>query len=283
MATETIVSEPRQALDVEPVEIEMRQVPARIVGRDLDAPQSDQAEPPRPVGRAQSPSAAAEDQLQVVLSIVRFSPTCGALFGALATAQGEFTDVERTLKAKIESTRAKYEYAYAPLDEVLSAVRPALSKNGLAIMQFPFTSRGALTVRTMLGHSSGEWMENDLAIGMASSDPQSLGSAITYLRRYALMSNLGVAPAYDDDGQAAVAAQQRQGTPQAGQRKSQAAPSPQAPIPQSASAPVVPSVDQSIGTVDTLDDVDNGAAVVIRAHGVQPCRRRPRTPRCKKK
>lgn len=137
------------------------------------------------------------------LTVVETTQDVADLFGAMAEAQGEFTDVERTLTAKIKSKReggADYTYDYAPLDEVLKAVRPALSKHGIAVMQFPQTKAGFVLVRTMITHKSGQWMRGDLVVGCNSTDPKDIGSAITYARRYALMAMLGIAPDHDDDG-----------------------------------------------------------------------------------
>lgn len=137
------------------------------------------------------------------VSAVEFSDDIGELFAALAEAQGEFGPIERTLTARIKSKReggADYSYSYAPLSEVLGAVRPALSKHGLAVMQFPLTRQGSVLVRTLLGHKSGAWMRNDLAVGCVSTDPKDIGSAITYARRYAAQAILGIAPDVDDDG-----------------------------------------------------------------------------------
>ena len=54
-------------------------------------------------------------------------------------------------------------------------------------------------MRTILSHSSGEYLEDTFAVRLQKNDPQSIGSAITYFRRYALMAVLGIAPE-DDDG-----------------------------------------------------------------------------------
>ncbi len=159
------------------------------------------------------------------LAIVRHSAEIGALFGALSKAQGAFGNVEKTLKAKVQSRRegaTSYEYLYETLDDVLEAVRPSLSANGIALMQFPFTRSGSLTLRTMLGHESGQWLTNDLVAAISGTDPQSVGSGISYLRRYAVKAILGIAPGIDDDG--AAASGQKPAPIQPAQRKSQTEP-----------------------------------------------------------
>lgn len=170
------------------------------------------------------------------VSVVRFSPEVGELFAALATAQGKFTEIERTHKARITSKKdgvAAYEIKYEGLDEVLEAVRPALSEAGIAVMQFPSVrANNAILIRTMLGHKSGQWMYNDLTANLVGTDPQAVGSGITYLRRYALKSIVAVAAGWDDDGRAAsgIRDEPSQQAPQAAQRRSQQAPaSPKAP------------------------------------------------------
>ena len=138
----------------------------------------------------------------------RHSDTFGRLVMALAQAQGEFQEIEKTLTATVQSRREgarSYTYDYADLATILTAVRPALSKYGLAIMQFPTVRRGAVLVTTFLAHGeSGEWFAGDLVVALDSADPQAVGSATTYARRYGLTALLGVAAgAQDDDGAAA--------------------------------------------------------------------------------
>lgn len=150
---------------------------------------------------------AAAKKPEVTISIVEMShpDNMGALFESLAMAQASFGPIQQRMTARIQSRReggANYSYNYAPLDEVLAAVIPALSQNGIALMQFPLAlpSKNALAVRTMLAHKSGVRLWNDLVIGCNSADPKDIGSAITYARRYALQALLGIAPDSDDDG-----------------------------------------------------------------------------------
>ena len=97
-----------------------------------------------------------------------------------------------------------YEFHYAPLDEVFESVRPALAANGLAITQIVESANGEeLRLRTLLIHESGAMLESMLPLWVApDSKAQALGSAITYMRRYALQAILGVAAEEDDDGAA---------------------------------------------------------------------------------
>lgn len=133
-----------------------------------------------------------------ISNVMFMSGELGKLFAALAKAQSKFGDVTRTLKANL----GKYAYSYAPLDEVLEAVLPALSENGLALMQFPSfdPARRLVTVRTLLGHESGAYIQSDLAMPCAAGVPQDVGIVTTYARRYSLQAVVAVAPDTDSDG-----------------------------------------------------------------------------------
>jgi hypothetical protein len=93
---------------------------------------------------------------------------------------------------------------YADLASVWRACRKQLAKNGLAVVQV-ITDR---TLITRLTHKSGQWIEGDIRIALDSTsgrtEVQSFGSALTYLRRYALSAMVGVAPDDDDDGNSAA-------------------------------------------------------------------------------
>lgn len=119
------------------------------------------------------------------------------LAGALAKAQGV---MEGASKDKVNP---HFKNKYADLGSVWDAVREPLSKNGLAVLQLPFTdNQGRVAVSTMLMHSSGQWIEAAYALPPTKADAQGFGSAITYMKRYAL-TGMGVAPE-DDDGNAAT-------------------------------------------------------------------------------
>lgn len=91
---------------------------------------------------------------------------------------------------------------YAPLPEILESIQIPLTESGLTFAQFP--DGDSLT--TILMHpASGEWMEATYAMHPVKFDPQSVGSAITYARRYALGAILGLNIDEDDDGNKASA------------------------------------------------------------------------------
>jgi hypothetical protein len=95
-----------------------------------------------------------------------------------------------------------FKSSYADLATVRSAIREAFGKHGLSVVQIPHTGDGTVSVTTILMHASGQFIEGTLTLRPTKNDPQGVGSAITYARRYSLMAFAGVAPD-DDDGNAA--------------------------------------------------------------------------------
>lgn len=91
---------------------------------------------------------------------------------------------------------------YADFESVWDACRDALNSNGLAITQLTDECDSAVIVETMLIHTSGQWLMGRLKLPLAKMDPQGVGSAITYGRRFGLEAMAGVAR-LDDDGNAA--------------------------------------------------------------------------------
>jgi len=126
------------------------------------------------------------------------SENLNELFFALAKAQGQ---IQPACKDK---SNPFFKSKYADLSSVWDACRDALSENGLSVVQFPQNKPEGLYLISILGHSSGQWMKSEVHIPLAKNDPQSIGSAITYFRRYSLSALVGVAPE-DDDGEKAQA------------------------------------------------------------------------------
>jgi len=120
------------------------------------------------------------------------SPTIGALVAALAKAKTTF---EAAVK---DSLNPHFKSKYADLDTVVSATTPALSENGLVVVQ---TFDGDNLV-TLLAHSSGEWIKGTQPLHAIKMDPQGVAGASTYARRYGHMAICGIAPE-DDDGNTA--------------------------------------------------------------------------------
>lgn len=127
---------------------------------------------------------------------------------ALAAAQAEYPEIA---KARTADMAGKYSYDYADIADILTAVRPVLAKHGLSISQPTRIQGDALVVSTQLrfrpASGEAEIIESEYPVCKASGAHQEMGKALTYARRYALCSLLGVAPAReDDDGQGAAKA-----------------------------------------------------------------------------
>lgn len=112
--------------------------------------------------------------------------------------------------AKKDSANPFFKSSYADLASVWEACREALTENGLSVAQFPGFSNGTATLDTMLLHSSGQWLQASAGAPLVKQDAQSVGSVLTYLRRYALAAVASVSPV-DDDGNAASAPKSERG------------------------------------------------------------------------
>lgn len=125
------------------------------------------------------------------------SETIGKLAEALAKAQGAIEG------AKKDSQNPFFKSSYADLASVWDACRKPLSDNGLAVVQIPLVGMGEdVLLQTVIAHSSGEWISGVMSMKPTKTDPQAIGSTLTYLRRYCLSAFAGIAPE-DDDGNAA--------------------------------------------------------------------------------
>ena len=124
---------------------------------------------------------------------------------ALSKAQGEFQNIDKRKTAKVKGQTKDgrsfdYTYKYADIADVLAGVLPTLSKHGLSVVQPTFVDSGVIFIRTRLMHSSGQWIESDYPVGPINGDHQKMGGSLTYSRRYALGSLIGVASDEDTDG-----------------------------------------------------------------------------------
>lgn len=127
----------------------------------------------------------------------------GDLAAALAKAQSQVTHAVK------DELNPHFRSRYADLAGVWDACREALSSNGLSVVQMPTSADGrSVTVVTQIMHPSGQWMRSALTLLPTKADPQGIGSATTYARRYALAAMVGVAQD-DDDGNAASQAPRR--------------------------------------------------------------------------
>jgi len=132
------------------------------------------------------------------------TPQFGEVAAALATAQGQFSEVQKNMEREVKSKRSdmKFKLAWATLDVFLAAVRPVLSASGLAVVQLPMVSKGAVVVKTVL--VKGEQMIwNFCAAPLEAQDAWAVSSATTYARKTGLSSLLGIAAEDDDEGTAA--------------------------------------------------------------------------------
>lgn len=130
--------------------------------------------------------------------MLKHSENLNDLAKALAAAQGA---MEGASKDKVNP---HFKSKYADLGSVWDAIRQPLAKNGLSVVQLPYTDeQGRVHVSTMLMHQSGQWIEASYFVLPTKNDAQGIGSVLTYMKRYAL-TGMGVAPE-DDDGNAASA------------------------------------------------------------------------------
>ena len=98
-------------------------------------------------------------------------------------------------------TRGDKKSKYASLGGITEAMRPHLKANGLGVTQYMGYRDGVQLMFTRIMHTSGQWMEdNGYLINPTRNDPQGMGSAVTYGRRYTLGASLGIITEDDDDG-----------------------------------------------------------------------------------
>jgi hypothetical protein len=113
---------------------------------------------------------------------------------ALCEAQKEIKNVNQTAENPF------FKSNYAPLDEILSYLRPIYNKHGITIIQDISSTDNTITISTMLLHTTGEWIQQDgLIIPLEKHTAQSAGSAVTYGRRYTLNAIAGLASKDEDD------------------------------------------------------------------------------------
>jgi ERF superfamily len=136
----------------------------------------------------------------------RSSESVAALAAALAKAQAELVNPEKSLTATIRSGRAgegERSFRYAPLASGLDIVRKTLGQHEIATVQTTAIDNvsGMVNLTTMLAHASGEWIASDWPVCPVAetANPQRMGAALTYARRYALFTLVGIAGEDDLD------------------------------------------------------------------------------------
>lgn len=145
---------------------------------------------------------------------------------ALSAAQGELRN------APLDKSNSHFGQRYASLGSITDTVRPILAKHGLAVTQLAGTpEQGKVSVSTLLIHTSGEYIRETMVVPVAGNIQQA-GSAITYMRRYALSALLGIVGDEDDDAESVVAP-----TRPSKASKAKAVPQPPAPAEAPTAAP----------------------------------------------
>ncbi len=176
--------------------------------------------------------------------MVEQSQTVSKLFAALVAAQAEMRNPPK------DSVNPHFKSRFADLATVLDTVKPVLAKHRLGVVQLPCEVEGVgPALSTMLIHESGEYVRSTIALRPGKLDPQGIGAALTYARRYGLQAVLGITADDDDDGNHAS---------RAPQQKQQAAPQPPR------AAPPQHQVTQGATAVPVWDDPDQFHAKLER-------------------
>ena len=136
----------------------------------------------------------------------RSSPSIASLAAALAKAQAELVNPEKSLVATISSGHRggpEQSFRYAPLSSGLDIVRKTLGQHEIATVQTTAIDQaaGLVNLTTVLAHASGEWIASDWPVCAIAdtATPHRMGAALTYARRYALFALVGIAGEDDLD------------------------------------------------------------------------------------
>src|SRR5262245_3072514 len=138
--------------------------------------------------------------------MARSSESVAALASALAKAQAELINPEKSLTATVRTGRpgaGERRFRYAPLSSGLDIVRKTLGQHEIATLQTTTIDQtaGMVHLTTTLAHASGEWLASEWPVCpiAASANPHLMGAALTYARRYALFTLVGIAGEDDLD------------------------------------------------------------------------------------
>src|SRR5215472_16389359 len=174
--------------------------------------------PKRQSGMGLGPSGPSQPQSALTSSwrsqaVQRSSQTIGTIAAALAKAQAQLVNPEKSLVGIIRSDQGsgvERSFRYAPLSSGLDIVRKTLSQHEIATVQTTSIDEAAGIVRlsTVLAHASGEWIGSDWPVCAISETavPHRMGAALTYARRYALFTLVGIAGEDDLDAPDLIAA-----------------------------------------------------------------------------
>lgn len=125
------------------------------------------------------------------------------------------------LQVKIKNpnrNKKAYNYYYADMDQVLECIKIPCHENGFSIIQMPYNDGEILGVETILVHNSGEFIKGKFGSKLAKQDPQSVGSQISYYRRYSLLAMFNLSQE-DDDGATASRKTQHASAPAASDKQ----------------------------------------------------------------
>jgi ERF superfamily len=133
----------------------------------------------------------------------RSSESVAALASALAKAQAELINLEKSLTAIVRTGESERSFRYARLSSGLDIVRKTLGQHEIATVQTTAIDHtaGMVHLTTTLAHASGEWIASDWPVCpiAETANPQRMGAALTYARRYALFTLVGIAGEDDLD------------------------------------------------------------------------------------
>jgi hypothetical protein len=219
----------------------------------------------------------------------RSSHSVGALAAALAKAQAEIQNPEKSLTATIVSPFPREgvrSFRYAPLSSGLDLVRKCLGQHEIATVQATAIDQdyGLIRLTTTLVHASGEWVSSDWPVCPVSetASPHRLGAALTYARRYALFTLVGIAGEDDLDAPDLVPALAAR--PPASQVSSRPLPAaakrPRADKPEPAQLPPGESEKLRQQLISELELLEDDEALAAWAHRVLPLKSQLLPPDC---
>lgn len=171
---------------------------------------------------------------------------------ALSAAQAEFGTVPQTGYNPFHKSK------YSTIEDYVNAAKPILAKHGLSISQAPNLMESQFVLTTILMHESGEHVVSNQPIFSAKQDAQSMGSAITYARRYAYGAVLGMASGdFDDDGNAAAEKSTEQANPPKTQPPAKS-PAPEPPSKDEQGTPIsfVNELKEAALAIDNVDELE---------------------------
>lgn len=142
--------------------------------------------------------------METTMEQPKLVPLTDKIAAALAKAQSAITSPERNREVEVKTkSGGSYKFKYATLDSIIDHVREPLTKNGLWFTQTLANGDGKYRLVTTLLHESGQSIVSETPLLVQGQGNQEFGSALTYMRRYALTALLGVAADEDDDANSA--------------------------------------------------------------------------------